>query len=86
MRSIPIFSFFSYIFISTFSLRFFRALFSYFFLLHLLGRGTRSTSYKRCDVHAKGLPPCRMRASTGRVHTVHCWTGHTCNMLEKLVP
>jgi hypothetical protein len=29
---------------------------------------------------------CRMRASTGRVHTVHCWTGHTRNMLEKLVP
>jgi hypothetical protein len=57
MRSIPIFSFFSSIFICTFSLLFFRALFSYFFLLHLLGRGTRSTSYKRCYVHAKGLPP-----------------------------
>jgi hypothetical protein len=25
---------------------------------------------------------CRIRASNGRVHTVHWWTGHTCNMLE----
>jgi hypothetical protein len=29
---------------------------------------------------------CRIRASNGRVHTVHLWTGHTCNMLEQLVP
>jgi hypothetical protein len=25
---------------------------------------------------------CRIRASNGHVHTVHWWTGHTCNMLE----
>jgi hypothetical protein len=27
-------------------------------------------------------PACRIRASNGRVHTVHWWTSHTCNMLE----
>jgi hypothetical protein len=29
---------------------------------------------------------CRIRSFTDRVHTVHCWTGYTCNMPECLVP